>query len=148
MDNRERARARDKNQRRPISLEEKHKKFIAVVRKRENASYHRGEKERQRKKKVNRNTYNILPIKRVTRKFLEVSLCSCAKQRHRHMRKKPKKSCFWLVRKKVCFTCKGFFFFFFFWLIRSAYHLYGKAGNSGENSNGTVHSGGNFPDKK
>ena len=56
------------------------------------------------------------------------------------MQKKPKRSCFWLVRKKVCCTCKGFFFFFF-WLIRSAYHLYGKAGNSGENSNGTVHSG-------
>ena len=26
----------------------------------------------------------------------------------------------------------------------SAYHLYGKPGNSGENSNGTVHPGGNF----
>ena len=69
----------------------KNRKFIAVVRKRENAIYHRGENKRQRKKKVNRNTYNILPIKRVTRKFLEVSLCSCAKQRHRHMQKKPKK---------------------------------------------------------
>ena len=94
------------------------KKFIAVVRKTENASYHRGENKRQRKKKVNRNTYNILPIKRATRKFLEVSLCSCAKQRHRHMQKKLKKSCFCLVRKKVCCTCKGFLFcfvlFFFF----------------------------------
>ena len=30
----------------------------------------------------------------------------------------------------------------------SAYHLYGKPGNSGENSNGTVHLGGNFPEKK
>ena len=30
----------------------------------------------------------------------------------------------------------------------SAYHLYGKPGNSGENSNGTVHPGGNFPRKK
>ena len=49
------------------------KKFIAVVKKKENASYHRGENERQRKEKVNRNTYNILPITRVTRKFLEVS---------------------------------------------------------------------------
>ena len=29
----------------------------------------------------------------------------------------------------------------------SAYHLYGKPGNSGENSNRTVHSGGNFPEK-
>ena len=31
--------------------------------------------------------------------------------------------------------------------IVSAYHLYGKPGNSGENSNGTVHPGGNFPEK-
>ena len=31
---------------------------------------------------------------------------------------------------------------------RSAYHLHGKPGNSGENSNGTVHPGGNFPEKK
>ena len=32
MDNRERATARDKKQRRPISLEEKHENFIAAVR--------------------------------------------------------------------------------------------------------------------
>ena len=31
---------------------------------------------------------------------------------------------------------------------KSAYHFYGNPGNSGENSNGTVHSGGNFPEKK
>ena len=30
---------------------------------------------------------------------------------------------------------------------KSAYHLYGKPKNSGENSNGTVHPGGNFPEK-
>ena len=30
----------------------------------------------------------------------------------------------------------------------SAYHLYGKPGNSWENSNTTVHLGGNFPEKK
>ena len=30
----------------------------------------------------------------------------------------------------------------------SAYHLYGKHGNSKENSNGTVHPGGKFPEKK
>ena len=94
MDNSQRARARDKNQRRPISLEEKHKQFIAVVRKRENASYHRGENERQREEKVNRNTYNILPIKRVTRKFLEVSLCSFWKTTAKTYAKKAKKKLF------------------------------------------------------
>jgi len=29
----------------------------------------------------------------------------------------------------------------------SAYHLYGKPGNTGENSNGMVYPGGNFPEK-
>ena len=33
-------------------------------------------------------------------------------------------------------------------LTMSAYHLFGKQGNSGENLNGTVHSGGNFPEKR
>ena len=37
---------------------------------------------------------------------------------------------------------------FFFLVIRSAYRLYGKPGNSGENSNGTVYPGGNFLGKK
>ena len=31
-------------------------------------------------KKINKNTYDISSIKRVTRKFLEVSRCSCAKK--------------------------------------------------------------------
>ena len=46
-----------------------------------NASGHKrmqGEKERQWKK-VNDNTYDISSIKRVTKKFLEVSRCSSAK---------------------------------------------------------------------
>ena len=30
----------------------------------------------------------------------------------------------------------------------SVYHLYGKPGNSRENSNGMVHPGGNYADKK
>ena len=40
-------------------------------------------------KKVNENTYDIFPIKRVTKKFLEVSRCSpSAKQRQRNVQKK------------------------------------------------------------
>ena len=46
------------------------------------------------KKKVNEKAYNISSIKRVTKKFLEVSRCSRAKQRQRN------------VQKKVCYTCK------------------------------------------
>ena len=59
-------------------------------------------------KKVNRTTYNISSIKRVTRKFLEVSRCRRAKQRQRN------------VQKSVL-SVKSFFFllispFGFFWL--------------------------------
>ena len=46
-----------------------------------------GENERQWKK-VNENTYDISSIKRVTKKFLEVSRCSRAKQRHRNVQNK------------------------------------------------------------
>ena len=46
-----------------------------------------GENERQWKK-VNGNTYDISSIKRVTKKFLEVSRCSRAKQRQRNVQKK------------------------------------------------------------
>ena len=45
-------------------------------------------------KRVNKNTSDIPSIKRVTRKFLEVSRNSRAKQRQRN------------VQKKVCCTCK------------------------------------------
>ena len=38
--------------------------------------------------KVNENTYDISSIKRVTKKFLEVSRCSRAKQRQRNVQKK------------------------------------------------------------
>ena len=61
-----------------------------------NASGHQGENERQWKI-VNRNTYNISSIKRVTMRFLEVSRSSRAKQRQR------------IVQKKVCCTCKVVF---------------------------------------
>ena len=37
---------------------------------------------------VNRTTYNISSIKRITRKFLEVSHCRPAKQRQRNVQKK------------------------------------------------------------
>ena len=45
-------------------------------------------------KKMNKKTYDISSIKRVTKKFLEVSRGSRAKQRQRN------------VQKKVCCTCK------------------------------------------
>ena len=54
---------RDKKQRRPISLKEKHKNFN----KGGNASGHQGENEPQRKKSQQEH------IKHVTRTFLEVS---------------------------------------------------------------------------
>ena len=39
-------------------------------------------------KKVNENTYNLSSIKRVTKKFPEVSRCSRAKQRQINVQKK------------------------------------------------------------
>ena len=39
-------------------------------------------------KKVDENTYDISPKKRVAKKFLEVSHCSRAKQRQRNVQKK------------------------------------------------------------
>ena len=39
-------------------------------------------------KKVNETTYDISSIKRVTKKFLEVSRCSRAKQRQRNVQKR------------------------------------------------------------
>ena len=55
-------------------------------------------------KKVSRTTYNISSIKRLTRKFLEVSRCRRAKQRQRNVQKKCTASCF--------FANQTFFFFF------------------------------------
>ena len=48
-------------------------------------------------KKVDENTYDISSIKHVTKKFLEVSRCSRAKQRQRN------------VQKKMCCKCKVVF---------------------------------------
>ena len=39
-------------------------------------------------KKVNKKTYDIFSIKRLTKKFLEVSRCSRAEQRQRNVQKK------------------------------------------------------------
>ena len=57
-------------------------------------------------KKVNENTYDISSIKRVTKKFLEVSRCSRAKQRQRNVQKKcatRAKLLFLLIRPVVVF---------------------------------------------
>ena len=61
-------------------------KFYSGREKMRNDSGHQGENERQRK--VNRNTYDISSIKRVTRKFLEVLRCSRAKQPQGNVQKK------------------------------------------------------------
>ena len=54
-------------------------------------------------------------------------------------------------QRHVGLVCCGFSPLFrevFPLVLWSAYHLYGKPENSGENSNGTVHPGGNYPEKK
>ena len=58
-------------------------------------------------KKVNENTYDISSIKRVTKKFLEVSRCSRAKQRQRNVQKKcaaRAKLLFLLIRPIAVFS--------------------------------------------
>ena len=70
-----------------------------------NASGHQGENEWQRKKKVNRYTYNISSIKCLTKKFLEVSRCSNAKQQQRNVQKSllHMQSCFLLITGLLIF---------------------------------------------
>ena len=69
-----------KKQRRHFLLEEQQKHFVAAVRKLQMVAAIKV-KMSNSEKKVNKNTYDISSIKRVTRKFLEVSRCSRAKQR-------------------------------------------------------------------
>ena len=55
---------------------------------------------------MNENTYDVSSIKRVTKKFLEVSSCSRAKQRQRNVQKKcaaRAKLLFLLIRPIVVF---------------------------------------------
>ena len=54
-------------------MEEKHEKFIAAVRKCEMLTATKV-KTSGSKRKVNKNTYKISSIERVTRKFLEISI--------------------------------------------------------------------------
>ena len=57
-------------------------------------------------KKLNKNTYDLSFKKHETKKFLEVSHCSRAKQRQRNVQKKfatPAKFAFWLIRPIVVF---------------------------------------------
>ena len=70
-----------------------------------NVSDHPGENERQWKKEVNKNTYGISFIKRVTRKCLDVSRCIRAKQRQRNVQKSVLhvQSCFLLIRALLFF---------------------------------------------
>ena len=68
--------------------------FCSGGEKMRNTSGHQGENERQWKKRVNKNTYHISSIKRLTRKFPEISRFSRAKQRQKN------------VQKEVCCTCK------------------------------------------
>ena len=55
------------------------------------------------KKKVSENTYDISSIKRVTKKFVEVSRCSRAKQRQRNVEKSVLhvQSCFFLLIRPI-----------------------------------------------
>ena len=66
-------------------LEEQHENVLAAVKKWEILAATKVKMSEW--KKVNNNRYDISSIKRVTRKFLEVSRCSRAKQRQRNVQK-------------------------------------------------------------
>ena len=70
-------------------MEEQHQNFVAAMTKWEMlaATNNTRWKWAPVKKKVNENTYDISSIKRVTKKFLEVSRCSREKQRQRNVQK-------------------------------------------------------------
>ena len=91
-------RARDKKQRRHIFVGRTTRKFCSGGDKMRNASGHQCKvKMSGSEEKVNENTYDISSKQRVTsKKFLEVSRCSRAKQRQRNV---PKKS----VHVQSCF---------------------------------------------
>ena len=67
-------------------LEEQQKHFVVAVRKLQMLATIKV-KMSNSEKKVNKNTYDISSIKRVTRTFLEVSRCSRAIQRQRNVQK-------------------------------------------------------------
>ena len=48
-------------------------------------------------KNVSRNTYNISSLKRVTKKFLQVSRCSVVKQRQRNVKKVAARAKFYFL---------------------------------------------------
>ena len=84
--------------------------LIAAVRKSGNASCQQGENERQREKSEQEHIQHFLH-KTCNREVLEVSRCSRSKQRQKNVQKSVQ-SCFLLIRKKVCCTCKVFFWLF------------------------------------
>ena len=98
----QRAKAEIKKQRRHFSWKNNMKSGGEKMR---NVSDHQDENERQWKKEVNKNTYGISFIKRVTRKFLDVSRCIRAKQRQRYVQKivLHVQSCFLLIRALLFF---------------------------------------------
>ena len=67
-------------------------------------------------KKVNENTYDISSIKRVTKKFLEVSRYSRAKQRQRNVQKS-------VLHVQSCLFCKLDLLLFFTILRRCLHRL-------------------------
>ena len=84
---RQRSRARDEKQRRHFLLEFSSNK--SGVDKMRNASGHQCKvKMSGSEKKVNEKTYDISSIKRVTKKFEQVSRCSCAKQLQGYVQKR------------------------------------------------------------
>ena len=111
MDNRERARARDKKQRRQISLEEKHENLIAGVRKWEMLAATKVKMSGSEKKQWTGTHTSIqhFPYKMCNQ---EVLCCSCAKQQQRNVQKSvlQVQSCFFFLISDLLFFLLLFLF--------------------------------------
>ena len=69
-------------------MEQQHENIVAAVTKGEMLAATNVDKNERQRKKKERDTYDISSKKRVTKKFLDVSRCSRAKQHQRNVQKK------------------------------------------------------------
>ena len=117
---RQRSRARDKKQRRHFFVGRITWKFCSGGDKMGNASSGHQWKVKisGSEKIVNENTYDSSSIKRVTKKFLEVSRCSLPKQRQRNVQKKC------VARANLLFCWLDLFLFFTILVAFAAQHIY------------------------
>ena len=89
-------------------LEEQHENFLAAVRKWEILAATKVKMSEW--KKVNNNKYDISSVKRVTRKFLEVSRCGRSKQRQSNLVSRASTTWFYILFEQTINIIESFAF--------------------------------------